>query len=555
MLEKVFRLIKMSAAKKKATYPVSTGSVAISKEINVQWEGPQATLTYLGEEIGPTGAPSVLVCLKGRGKMQLQTGKVHVHGYQLLSEEAWIPFESPPWTSWITVEMEKGSRLVLVSMYIHEGPETAPSFAIQNASDPSSKPTIVPRSWSDTATLILQDLTQYKTENAVAVHLESLDDTSPSDPGFITAITGAKGVGKSTCLRYMVHRMLAQCEMVAVLDVDTGQPEFTPPGMLSLCLVHKPLLSPPHLHMSSEGEDDYPTILESIFWGTNTSQSHPSKYLDAVAHLLQTYEEFLTESPRTPLLVNMDGWVKGFGGQVLQANLQQIRDLRHVIQINGDTRSRSFELGVPCDGAWTAHEVSTFLEEKDYNVQTLSISARSLRDLRICTYFAGDLRSLNFNHEGIHDPEHRIALKLASDIPYVVSVDDLTIQISMSERMMPDEIVFPALCASIVGLCEKISGDDTIQGTVKQVCHGLGIVRSVDRVKRLLYILTPISIDRLHNVNTIVHGAIMLPTVCTYRGKLSESFPYMCFGDSPDHLIGSAEMASRNNIYRKQVSM
>jgi hypothetical protein len=73
---------------------------------------------------------------------------------------------------------------------------------------------------------------------------------------------GAKGVGKSTFLQYMTNRMLStsvssnisaqQC--VAILDLDSGQPEFSPPGLLILSIVSKPIMSDPSMHMICSGQ-------------------------------------------------------------------------------------------------------------------------------------------------------------------------------------------------------------------------------------------------------------------------------------------------------------
>jgi len=40
-------------------------------------------------------------------------------------------------------------------------------------------------------------------------------------------VCGAKGVGKSTCLRYTVNKLLQKFSQIAVIDCDPGQPEFT----------------------------------------------------------------------------------------------------------------------------------------------------------------------------------------------------------------------------------------------------------------------------------------------------------------------------------------
>jgi hypothetical protein len=37
-------------------------------------------------------------------------------------------------------------------------------------------------------------------------------------------------------------------------------------------------------------------------------------------------------------------------------------------------------------------------------------------------------------------------------------------------------------------------------------CHGLGIVRMIDQVKKLIYLITPIEFKRLKIVNLLVRG-------------------------------------------------
>ena len=44
------------------------------------------------------------------------------------------------------------------------------------------------------------------------------------------AITGTKGIGKSGFARLLVNTLLGQHSVVAYMDTDLGQPEFTVPG-------------------------------------------------------------------------------------------------------------------------------------------------------------------------------------------------------------------------------------------------------------------------------------------------------------------------------------
>ena len=64
-----------------------------------------------------------------------------------------------------------------------------------------------------------------------------------------TVVCGPKGAGKSTFARYLVNATLPHTSVVAYLDTDVGQPEFTPSGMVSLHLLTQPILGPAHTHM------------------------------------------------------------------------------------------------------------------------------------------------------------------------------------------------------------------------------------------------------------------------------------------------------------------
>ncbi|OEU19300.1 hypothetical protein FRACYDRAFT_154325, partial [Fragilariopsis cylindrus CCMP1102] len=148
-------------------------------------------------------------------------------------------------------------------------------------------------------------------------------------------ITGAKGTGKSTLLRYMTNRLLSSSRnnnsnynngsktigggAVAILDTDVGQPELAPPGLLRLAIVRSPLLRPPYWNLVD--------VISSVFFGAVTSKVDPTRYINAVQLLMEKYEtEVVQTSPDPiPLLINMDGWVKGMGYQILTTLIDIIR--------------------------------------------------------------------------------------------------------------------------------------------------------------------------------------------------------------------------------------
>lgn len=158
-----------------------------------------------------------------------------------------------------------------------------------------------------------------------------------------TLFCGAKGVGKSTCLRQTINALLSKrrgVKYAAVIDCDIGQPEFSLPGFVSLTMLNtdSPRLVPPHLSLVS------PTL--QFFLGDVTNKNEPQFLPSALRQCFLRYEELKAEieehgdleavASRTklknggqfapllskergelPLLINTDGWIKGMGLEVL----------------------------------------------------------------------------------------------------------------------------------------------------------------------------------------------------------------------------------------------
>ncbi|THU61954.1 hypothetical protein C4D60_Mb01t00050 [Musa balbisiana] len=55
----------------------------------------------------------------------------------------------------------------------------------------------------------------------------------------ITLVCGPWNSGKSTFSRLLLNTLLHRYKRVGYLDTDVGQPEFTPPGCLSLHVIDK----------------------------------------------------------------------------------------------------------------------------------------------------------------------------------------------------------------------------------------------------------------------------------------------------------------------------
>ena len=197
----------------------------------------------------------------------------------------------------------------------------------------------VPSSWASSVSNILQESSREECRNSR------------------TVICGAKGVGKSTCVRHTVNRLLSKTDAVAVIDCDLGQPEFTVPGLLSLHIISKPILSPTHMHLNE------PVL--SYFIGDLTSKNEPELFSKALSALVATYnqlqQDLLEERTRSrvraecdinsfslldvkkeiltmvplPLVVNTDGSVRYMGAEVLSAVMELVKPT-HVLHISSE---------------------------------------------------------------------------------------------------------------------------------------------------------------------------------------------------------------------------
>lgn len=244
-----------------------------------------------------------------------------------------------------------------------------------------------------------------------------------------SVLCGAKGVGKSTCLRYLVNRLLSASDVahqaakvsnrrismsntadsdiaqsnikeyanapaVCVIDCDFGQPELSVPGSVALHIVTNTeqatgrhvggILSAQHLNLQ---EPD-----TSYFLGDITSKHEPQLVLEYVRLLLQRYQQIVSEVsalqersrktatkkfvqsnafnalmldgsdesdassedksargankqntagtsaakiPPIPLVVNLDGYVKNMGAEILESILTMLEP-SHTLHICSD---------------------------------------------------------------------------------------------------------------------------------------------------------------------------------------------------------------------------
>lgn len=142
----------------------------------------------------------------------------------------------------------------------------------------------------------------------------------------VLLVCGPKSSGKSTFSRIVTNRLLTDrggtkkrvWPGVAVLDIDPGQPEFGPPGIISLVKLDKPNLSPPFCH-PKVGRDN---VIRSHTVASITPASNIEQYKSCVLDLFSHYR---STCPKQPLVINTPGWIQGSGLVLLQELVAGIR--------------------------------------------------------------------------------------------------------------------------------------------------------------------------------------------------------------------------------------
>jgi len=388
------------------------------------------------------------------------------------------------------------------------------------------------------------------------------------------------------------------------LDADPGQPELSPPGMLSLTCVSKPLLSPSHVHMVCGENIDAcaSSHIAAYFLGDVSSKSNPIEYTNAISNLEKHYLD-LSERNQPPLVVNTDGWVKGMGFELL-IELVRIINPTIIIQLQGTRRGKMFDttslrapwrevLCIDTAGSiglqYSQHDSTPLMTPlcgpspapsrvasinnlancyegntcsngalttpTDFGPSTSKVSASDLRRLRLATYFLGG--SSEFNHigatmrqSGIVDASKAIPRNLSSMKPYRIPFRFINCQVL--EHNFDIDMTLTAMNGGIVGLCcADEYGSEKRDLISSSCCFGLGIVRSIDYEQKLFYVLTPVPKRQLKKVTTFIKGRLSLPVECTDQNIFSHTFPYVSDEGVTSPVVGNAVMRGRSNPTRK----
>lgn len=284
-------------------------------------------------------------------------------------------------------------------------------------------------------------------------------------------IIGGKNSGKSTFLRLLTERILNtesnkgldsidNDRLVWYMDLDPGQPEYSNPECVSLGQItkHKSITA----LGTTFGQCGY-TSLRQHFLGVNSPQENPELYLSLIDDLFDYFEEqYFTGTS----LLNLPGWIKGFGINIINHVIEKYKPT-HILILQNASRSNFEEIYVPeCFSSNLRENYSPNIitlspyqnlstDSDSYN--QLKFQSSQLRIFRILLLFHKHFQK---NHE-FFDFDFK---PLLSHAPLQISIDENScisgIYFMEEFQQLHKNDIKNCLEASIVGIHKYINNSD-----------------------------------------------------------------------------------------------
>lgn len=168
------------------------------------------------------------------------------------------------------------------SFSLHLPVSGQPGGSTGAAGSPAPRQLLVPQDWQAAIQEVVGASLAAVGDNSHASQAAAAHGGAQGSPAPPTvAVAGPKGAGKSSLARLLVNQLLNHHPVVAYLDTDCGQPEVTPPGMVSVTLLTQPLLGAPYTHLRQPHFSHY--------MGDLSPEADPELYTAAVASLYRWY--------------------------------------------------------------------------------------------------------------------------------------------------------------------------------------------------------------------------------------------------------------------------
>ncbi|OWB63920.1 hypothetical protein B5S31_g3294 [[Candida] boidinii] len=411
----------------------------------------------------------------------------------------------------------------------------------QNSTVPGqSSGLYIPKIWKQKIKEIIDDFKQN----------DNLNDDKNSNIKLL--ILGSKNCGKSTFSRFLLNNLILSSSPslssvrseVCVLDIDPGQPEYSVPDSISLVKISEPIFglnynvnemntnSINNNENISESTEGY-QILKQFFVGFNSPQREPLRYFNYIRSLLNEYH---TNCSHLPLIINTPGWIKGFGVEIIKS-LNDFIIPSHLIYLSHENSSSSSYL------------LNLLKYDKLINIQPIYLndsnlvkySPSQIRKFKLLSYFhkINKQNDLEYNFDPLlKTSPYKVSFHDTCDIKtllnynapilgvtildsYNISHEDLnlcidgqvvgiaSININELQALLLTQKQDHQLIKSHNNFPNLIS-NTIIKSTNSIKFHGLGLVHSVNNLKKYINLYTPISTELLMDLNSNQETLILI---------------------------------------------
>lgn len=370
--------------------------------------------------------------------------------------------------------------------------------------------------------------------------LASVEPTTCSGHQYSGFICGPKSAGKSTFARLLTNRLLNSYQQdskaVIVLDLDPGQPEFAPPGTVSLIRVSRPNLGVPFTHTSFD--DPGNTIVRCHTLAAVTPASSPDLFIACAIDLCEFYQR---HHRKCPLIINTPGWILGTGLDLLVALITRLRPAE-VIYMSEDGPADVVE----ALEAATKHQFSTLPSQPS---EFMSRTSAHFRSMQMMSYFHSQVQP--DNKAATTSSIKWAAQPLSHTRPYVVRYEGENqdiMGILCYDCQTPPELLAASINGAVLAIVEIEESTafqeidktiSTVQGEAEKDVEisrtpeglpfmvnstdgtldpryshtiGLALIRAVDTKNKSLQVITPLSTATLERIRSqgrnivLVHG-------------------------------------------------
>ncbi|EKG10450.1 Pre-mRNA cleavage complex II Clp1 [Macrophomina phaseolina MS6] len=342
-------------------------------------------------------------------------------------------------------------------------------------------------------------------------------------------ICGPKNTGKSTFVRMLLNRMFTidreamktDDHSIFLLDLDPGQPEYSPPGQISLVELRQPIFGPPFTHPSANTGSHQRTV-RAHYIGANSPKDNPEHLIECAVDLMTHYQKHLTfGNTHGPVIINSPGWIIGTGLHILTSLIARL-SVTDVIYTT-DEPGRSLDALQAASASASVPRFHIIPSQLSGNLSART--AAEFRDMQMLSYFHLGAPTQGSPHQS-WDPTPLTARK-----PYALSyaapdtpARDFLAVMPFGEAP-PHSTLATLLNGSIVGIvvltstatidASPISILRTPAENIPYVSPGahfghlepfspqqahliaLGLVRSIDAAAQTLHVLVPAACEHL----------------------------------------------------------